>query len=113
MHTLDHDEIITRWIDDANSHERARFLAHFTPDAILDDLSVGEVFEGYEGIGDYFDAYFLGYDTQTRLVRTEQRDGILHVEVHFTGSFPGGQTGGTFDITFDGDRISHVRADLI
>lgn len=111
--TIDHDAVVVGWIAAANSHDAARFVAFFAEDAVLDDPSVGEAFEGREGVGRYFDSYFIGYNTQTRLVSTEPRDGILHVEVDFTGDFPGGQTGGTFDVTFAGDRFAHVRADLI
>lgn len=111
--TITQDAVIAEWITAANTHGRAEFLSFLTADAVLDDPSVGEVFEGHEGVGRYFDTYFIGYNTQTRLVGTEPRDGILHVEVDFTGDFPGGQTGGTFDVTFAGERIAHVRADLI
>ena len=110
---IDQDAIVAEWIAAANGHETARFLSFFTADAVLDDPSVGQVFEGHVGIGRYFDSYFIGYNTQTRLVRTEPRADILHVEVDFTGDFPGGQTGGIFDITFIGDKLSHVRADLL
>lgn len=110
---IDQDAVIAEWITAANTHETARFLAFFTADAVLDDPSVGEAFEGREGIGRYFDSYFIGYNTQTRLVSTELREGILHVEVDFTGDFPGGQTGGIFDVTFSGAKLAHVRADLI
>ncbi|GAB3631925.1 hypothetical protein GCM10027421_12780 [Microbacterium shaanxiense] len=111
--TTDHDATIAEWITAADAHDSTAFLSLFTADAVLDDPSVGEVFEGHEGVGRYFDSYFIGYNTRTRLVRTEPRDGVLHVEVDFTGDFPGGQTGGIFDITFAGDKIEHVRADLI
>lgn len=113
MTTTDHAATITDWIAAANSHDTERFLSFFTADAVLDDPGVGDVFAGRERVGEYFDAYFIDYDTQTRIVRTELRDGILHMEVDFTGSFPGGQTGGTFDLRFDGDLISHARADLL
>ncbi|WP_369373910.1 hypothetical protein AB1046_07515 [Promicromonospora sp. Populi] len=36
----------------------------------------------------------------------------IHVVVDFTGNFPGGQTGGIFDVTLAGDKIAFVRADL-
>ena len=111
--TVDQDAVIAEWLRAANAHDATRFLSFFTADAVLDDPSVGETFDGHEGIGRYFESYFIGYNTQTRLVCTESRDGILHVEVDFTGDFPGGQTGGIFDVTFVGDALSHVRADLI
>ncbi|MDQ0727207.1 nuclear transport factor 2 family protein [Microbacterium sp. W4I20] len=113
MTTTEHDRIIEDWITAANSHDRERFLSFFTTDAVLDDPSVGDAFAGRERVGEYFDSYFLGYDTQTRLVSSEARGGTIHVEVHFTGSFPGGETGGTFDLTFDGELIHHARADLL
>jgi hypothetical protein len=46
-------------------------------------------------------------------VSVEPEKGYFHVAVHFTGDFPGGKTGGIFDITFDGEKISSVRADLV
>jgi len=61
----------------------------------------------------YFQSYFVGYNTQTRLVSTEAREDSLHVEVDFTGDFPGGQTGGTFDIAFAGEKLARVQADLL
>lgn len=111
--TIDQHAIITDWITAANTHDTTTFLSFFTADAVLDDPSVGEIFEGHDGVGRYFDSYFIGYNTQTRLVSTELRGGILHVKVDFIGDFPGGQTCGIFDITFAGDKIGHVRADLI
>jgi hypothetical protein len=36
-----------------------------------------------------------------------------HLEVKFTGDFPEGVIGGTFDITFKQDKISFIKADLI
>lgn len=113
MTTAEQSTVLDGWLDATNSHNVDRYLAFFTEDAVLDDLSVGRTFEGREGIAEYYDAYFIGYQTTTRLVSTEDRDGTLHVEVLFTGTFPGGETGGVFDIRFDGDRIEHIRADLV
>jgi ketosteroid isomerase-like protein len=114
MPGTEQDPIVSQWIDAANSHEAGRFLDHFTEDAVLDDPSVGQVYAGRARIGEYYESYFIGYNTQTRLVSTEPRGDELHVEVHFTGDFPGGQTGGIFDLTFTADqKIQHVRADLL
>jgi ketosteroid isomerase-like protein len=104
--------LIAQWIEAMNSHETDTFLSCFTVDAVLDDPSVGERFDGLEAIADYFRRYFIGYDTTTRLVRVTPQGSALHVEVHFTGSFPGGQTGGLFDVTMTGEKISFVHADL-
>lgn len=113
MPGTEHDSTIGEWIAVTNTHDAASYLAFFTEDAVLDDLSVGEVFEGRDGINEYFQSYFVGYDTQTRLVGTEPRDGQVHVEVEFTGDFPERRIGGIFDVMLTADhRIQHVRADL-
>ena len=104
--------IIERWIAAMNTHDAADFLMFFTDDAVLDDPSVGRRFEHREGIKEYFDAYFVGYNTQTRLVRMTSEGSHAHVEVDFTGDFPGGQTAGIFDVTFTADKLSLVHADL-
>ncbi|WP_275004859.1 nuclear transport factor 2 family protein [Promicromonospora iranensis] len=107
------DTTIAEWIAATNTHDSAAYLAFFTDDAVLDDPSVGEVFEGLAGINEYFQSYFIGYDTQTRLLSTEPRDGYLHVAVEFTGNFPERRVGGIFDVTLTAEnKIAHVRADL-
>lgn len=37
----------------------------------------------------------------------------IHLEVEFTGEFPGGRIGGMFDLTFRGEKISAAKADLM
>lgn len=113
MPSTEHDPAIAEWIAATNTHDSAAYLTFFTDDAVLDDLSVGQVFEGHAGINEYFQSYFVGYDTQTRLLSTEPRDGSLHVAVEFTGLFPERRVGGVFDVTLTAeDKIAHVRADL-
>lgn len=109
----DQHGVIREWIAATNTHDTDRYLSYFTDDAILDDPSVGRVFAGRQGIGEYFASYFIGYNTHARLVRIDPGDGYLHVEVDFTGDFPGGRTGGFFDITFSGGKLERVRADLL
>jgi len=111
--TTDQTAIIDAWITATNTHDVDQYLAFFADDAVLDDPSVGEAFTGKPGIARYFQSYFVGYNTQTRLVSTEARDNSVQVEVDFTGDFPGGQTGGTFDITFAGQKLARVQADLL
>jgi uncharacterized protein (TIGR02246 family) len=110
--TTEQHAVVEDWIAAIDSHDLERYLAHFTEDAVLEDPSVGSRFVGRDGIAQYFRSYFIGYNTRTRLLRTETQGEMLHVEVDFTGDFPGGQTGGIFDLTFDGDRIAAVTADL-
>jgi len=106
------DALVSNWIASMNTHDTRKHLEHFVEDAVLDDPSVGERFEGHEGIAEYFTRYFIGYNTTTRLVSIEPQDDHLHVTVDFTGDFPGGQTPGIFDVTVAGDKIAFVHADL-
>src|SRR3546814_5381444 len=91
-----------------NTSDIATYLSYFTADAVLHDPSVGERFVGHEGIGEYFTRYFVAYNTTTRLLRVTPRDSQFHVEVHFSGDFPGGQTGGLFDVSVKGGKNSFV-----
>lgn len=109
----DHSDIITEWIAATNTHDTDRYLSHFTDDAVLDDVSVGRAFTGPTEIAEYFTSYFIGYNTHTTLVRIDPEGGYIHVEVDFTGDFPGGRTGGIFDITFSGTKLHRVTADLL
>lgn len=108
----DREVTIEKWLAATDALDKAKHLAFFTEDAVLDDPSVGRKFEGRAEIGKYFDEYFTGYKTRTRLVSIAPKDGRFHVEVLFTGDFPGGKIGGFFDVTFRDDKISLVRAGL-
>ena len=105
------EAIVADWIEATNSFDTERFLAFFTADAVLDDPGVDR-FEGRERIAEYYRDYFIGYRTVTRLVSTEVDGDTAHVVVHFTGDFPGGETGGIFDIEFTGDLFSAMYPDL-
>ena len=107
------DDIIADWIAVSNAHDTAAYLSFFTDDVTLDDTSVGDVFEGHAGLQRYFGAYVIGYNTQTKLVSITAEGDHSHVVVDFTGTFPEGQIGGYFDITFTGDKISFMAADLL
>ena len=111
--TTPHDDIINRWIAVSNDFDTAGYLGFFTEGASIDDPSIGDVFEGEAGLRRYFENYFIGYKTQTRVVSIEPHETFTHVEVDFTGTFPGGQVGGIFDVTFEGEKIATIRADLI
>ncbi|MCF7549487.1 nuclear transport factor 2 family protein [Pseudonocardia sp. WMMC193] len=103
---------ISEWVDSINTHDTEQYLAHFTDDAVLDDPSVGGRFEGRAGIAEYYRRYFIEYNTTTRVVSMTPRAEDVHVVVDFTGDFPGGRTGGVFDVKFAGELISFVHADL-
>lgn len=112
MTSAEHSTIV-EWIAATNTHESDAHLGHFIEDAVLDDISVGRVFAGQAEIDEYFQSYFVGYATRTQLLSAESRDGYIHVEVDFTGTFPEGRVGGIFDVRLTADnKIQHVRADL-
>jgi ketosteroid isomerase-like protein len=104
---------ISEWIRLSNAFDTEAYLKKYSEDAILDDPSVRRKFIGHEGIRDYFTSYFIGYKTKTRLVKLDIHENQAHMEVEFTGSFPEGKIGGTFDITFKDGKIAAVLADLM
>ena len=104
---------LDEWIAASNAHDTERYLALWLEDAELVDPSVGDTFSGRERVREYFDDYFIGYDTQTRVVNHELRGDTLHIEVEFTGTFPEGRIGGTFDFVLREGRIAAAEADLI
>lgn len=104
---------ITDWIKTGNTYDTGRYLEFFQKNAILDDPSVGRKFNGHNGISQYFTSYFIGYKTQTRLVKLSTGENNAQLEVEFTGEFPEGKIGGTFDIIFDNEKISFIKADLL
>lgn len=106
--------LINDWIAAGNAFDTEKYLSFYLQDAVLDDPSVGSVFKGHEGIKRYFESYFIGYNTQTTLVRlSSDRDDQAFIEVKFSGTFPEGNIGGLFDITFKAGKIAFVKADLI
>lgn len=111
---MDIEKTIDQWIAASNSFDTQKYLDFYHDDALLDDPSVGRKFIGKEGIKEYFESYFIGYDTHTR--KTElliMGDHTAHLTVEFNGTFPQGKIGGSFDITFKQNKIIHITADLI
>lgn len=105
---------INDWIAASNSFDTEKYLNFYMADAILDDPSVGKKFKGHKGIKDYYESYFIGYHTHMRLVRLDlTTNDKAYLEVLFTGEFPEGEIGGTFELTFKNEKIESVKADLI
>lgn len=104
---------ISEWIRLSNAFDTDKYLEKYRDDAVLEDPSVGKKFIGHDGVRDYFTSYFIGYNTQTRLVKMNIHDNVAHLEVEFTGEFPEGRIGGVFDLTFKEGKIARVNANLI
>lgn len=108
------DIFINEWIAAGNDFDTERYLEFYHPDAILEDPSVGKQFAGHKGINDYFDSYFIGYNTKTKLVVLDIKDQEnAHLEVEFSGDFSEEKIGGTFDFKFQEEKIIFLKADLI
>jgi len=105
---------LTDWIAASNLYQTQRYLDCFLEDAILDDPSVGSTFVGHDGIFEYFNSYFIGYKTQTRLIDVSvKNENHAFVTVEFIGNFPHKRLCGTFDIHFEHNKISKLTANLI
>jgi hypothetical protein len=105
--------VVDALIKATNAFDIDAALALFTPDAVIDDASVGDSFVGQAGIRDYLQRFFVGYRTTTRLLSItdlEDRDHV-RVRVDFTGDF--GHEVGLLKMAFNaGGLIAHVDADL-
>jgi ketosteroid isomerase-like protein len=111
---MDIVKFVDQWIAVSNSYDTEKYLAFYAADAVFDDPSVGRKFIGRPGIKEYFNSYFIGYKTQTKKVELIVKDeNQAHLEVEFTGDFPEGKIGGTFDFQFEAGKICFVLADLI
>ena len=111
---MDINEFVKKWLDKSNTYNTEKYLELWQENAVLDDPSVGQVFKGHSGIKKYFESYFIGYKTQSRLIKLDIiSDNEAHIEVEFTGEFPEGKIGGTIDFTFKDGKIDKAKADLI
>lgn len=104
---------LDNWIAASNSYNIEKYKEFYLPDAVLDDPSVGRKFVGIEGVLEYYTSYFIGYKTQTRLLKIKSKKNSTYIEVEFTGEFPEGRISGSFDFTFKQGKIATVKADLI
>jgi ketosteroid isomerase-like protein len=104
--------IIPKFITAANSYDTPTVLDLFAADAVIDDVSVGENFEGLAGIKKYITTFFLGYHTKTELLSLEHTEkGKILAKVDFTGDF-GHETGGLEFRFNDAGMITHIDAFL-
>ena len=109
---MDIKAFLLDWLEISNSYNTEKYLEKYLEDAILNDPSVGKKFIGHQGIREYYTSYFIGYKTQTRLLKLDIQNNNAHMEVEFTGEFPEGKIEGIFDFTFKNQKIETVEADL-
>ena len=108
------ETFIKDWIAISNGFETEKYLDFYLPEAVLDDPSVGRKFYGRVEIKEYFDNYFIRYNTYIELLKlTKTDEQNAHIVVEFTGDFPEGKIKGTFEYKLNGDKIIYLKADLI
>jgi ketosteroid isomerase-like protein len=111
---MDIVKFIDEWMTVSNSYDTEKYLGFYAQNAIFNDPSVGRNFNGRTGIKEYYTSYFIRYQTKTRKVELIIKgENQAHLEVEFTGDFPEGKIGGTFDFEFEAGKIVYVLADLI
>jgi ketosteroid isomerase-like protein len=87
-------KIIKQFINATNAFDVESALTLFADDAVIDDVSVGKKFRNTSGVRKYFEKFFVGYKTVTRLESIEVLDNLnARAQVDFTGEF-GHETGG-------------------
>jgi hypothetical protein len=97
-------KLIQQFIKSTNAFDVEAALALFAPDAVIDDISVGEKFTNTAGVRIYLEKFFVGYHTVTRLESVEVLDERhAKAQVDFTGDF--GHETGSLDVTVNADGL--------
>jgi ketosteroid isomerase-like protein len=111
-HTDSLRTVVDALIAATNAFDVEAALALFASDAVIDDPSTGERFDGQPGVREYVERFFVGYRTVTRLLSfasTGERQ--ARVLVDFTGDF--GHEIGLLEIVTDpAGLIVRIDADL-
>ncbi|MBU1312881.1 MAG: nuclear transport factor 2 family protein [Alphaproteobacteria bacterium] len=105
-------KLVDSFIATANAFDVEGALSLFSPDAVIDDVSVGEAFVGRAGIRIYLQRFFVGYNTASRLLSIETLDDFnADVRLDFRGHF--GHEIGILKIAARSDGlIGRIDADL-
>ena len=106
------ESYLQEWLDASNQFDIETYINLYHKDATLEDSSVGEVFKGHTGIRAYFNEYFIGYNTSTRMVKSTVSGQKARIDAEFTGdTFK--NLKGVFEITFERGKIKFVKAYLM
>jgi ketosteroid isomerase-like protein len=105
-------QLIENFIETTNAGNIDGALNLFAPDAIIDDVSVGDAFVGKDGVRLYLERFFVGYHTVSKLLSVETVDDFhADVRLDFTGDF--GHETGILKIAINADGlIERADADL-
>ena len=98
------EKLIKSLIKATNAYDVKAALALFAPNAVINDVSVGDKFSNTAGVREYLEKFFVGYHTVTKLESVEVFDDKhVKAQVDFTGDF-GHETGG-LDVTVNADGL--------
>jgi hypothetical protein len=105
-------KLVESIIRTANAFDVEGALSRFAPDAIIDDVSVGDAFIGRDGVRAYLERFFVGYHTKSELLLLERLDDFnAIVRLDFTGDF--GHEIGVLKIQVNSENlIGRIDADL-
>ena len=108
----DMQELVRKLIDATNAFDVEAALVLFAPNAVIDDVSVGDKFSGSAGVRNYLERFFVGYHTVSKVLSVEMLgDRRAMVRLDFTGDF--GHETGILDLSIDGKGlIRAIHADL-
>lgn len=105
-------KLVESFIATANAFDVEGALSVFASDAVIDDVSVGAAFVGRDGVRQYLERFFVGYNTSSKLLSMEELD-TYHssVRLDFTGDF--GHEIGILKISINSQGlIERIKADL-
>ena len=98
------EKVIRKFIKAANAFDVYAALTLFAPDAVIDDVSVGEKFKSTNGVRNYLEKFFVGYNTVTKLISLDVLNSMqANAQVDFTGNF-GHETGG-LNVTINAEGL--------
>ena len=95
---------IRRLVEATNAGHTEAFLDTFTEKAFLSDW--GRDFHGRDGVARWNQSDNIGVQSNLRIVRVAERDGVYHARVAVTGNGFNGE--GDMAFTLDGDRIASL-----
>lgn len=105
--------IITKYIEMSNDYNVQEYVSTFSTDAIIKERSLGKTLLGKKDIEQYFNTYFINYQTHTEIKQFTAIDNFIDMKVIFRGDFPEGEIGGIYKFTLNHNGlISILEADL-
>lgn len=106
--------VVFLYIESSNKHDTEGYINTFSDQAVVIEKSIGKDLSGKEELKDYFQTYFVEYDTDTEIVEYSYfPDGRIDMKVLFRGDFSEKETMGSYVFTLKDDLIAVLEADLL